>query len=156
MKFTIILVKPRAKLVPFSWLIRWVQMTDYSHMAITIGADVLDSTLKGVAFTHYLAYINKYDIVDRIHIDVEEDIAKTFHTWADSMRFKKYSMIQNVGTIIRLIGITKSNPYGKNEKELVCSELVALFLGRFKGANLSDSDDYDLINAEMLARSLSC
>jgi hypothetical protein len=136
----------------FGWLIEWVQNKNYSHYAIRAGDYVLDSSIKGVHWTKLEDFHKKYKIVKTWSF-LNIDTYPMFY-WSARYSSHPYSIIQNLGYGFKLLGLSIPNPWGNEEKNLNCSELVALWTRDFVHVAIKDSDEYDLIEVEKLLNNL--
>ena len=136
----------------FGWLIQIAQKKNYSHFAISDGTYVLDSTIKGVHWTKVEDFEKKYKITKTWTIPHVE--TEYMPKWSVKYSAMPYSLAQNLGYGLKLLKINVPNPFGKGEKSLNCSELVALFVRDFLNVSIMDSDEYDLIEVEKLLNSL--
>lgn len=144
-------VKPKNHPFPIlSWLIRWQQETDFSHMCMipngTTG--IVDATGDGVRVSSPSEFFEHYTVVKEWWLDVDLSYADYFK-WLGEQRWKEYSMWQNIGYVLKTLLILPKNPFGANEYKLVCSELIALFLKRSYHLDIY-SDEYDLNHTSAL------
>lgn len=156
MKVSIICCKPNTKFPIFSWVIRYVQNTDFSHMAICLDAEekVIDSTIHKVRWQSTYEFRKAYTITKKYLIEIPEGVEDVY-AWSDQYLGRDYSILQNIGLGLRHLKLIASNPFGNDDRLLVCSEICALFIYRFKNIALDDSDNYDLIRASELAEEVS-
>lgn len=151
MSTIIVAVKPKNHPFPlFSWLIRLIQKTDYSHYAIIPEHDqnsVVDSRIDGVKVRDRKEFFEHYTVLKSWH--VKSMHKSKWDAWLGVHLGKKYSMWQNIGFALRFLGIVKSNPFGKGDRELVCSELIAVYLAAVYTLFIF-SDDFDLNRTELL------
>lgn len=130
--------KSRKRLPILSWLIRWIEGTEYSHVRIrwTSSAGV---ELIYEASGNSVKLIGEYardkfpvDIVATYEIPVEDT---EYRSLIKLFRFASvdYGVCQLLGILAaRLCGL-KSNPFARGRGAQVCSELVALFMKEVKG-----------------------
>lgn len=147
-------VKPKGHFFPvISWLIRLVQMTPYSHYSIGYNDGIDDMTVdassNGVRDMLRSTHFTKYHLVNTYKIKLNCQ-PKDFLKWLNKYKGKDYSALQNLGLLLKLIKLFKSNPFGRDSNRLICTELVLLMLEKFKGIGLTDSDNYDLIDTEYI------
>lgn len=144
MKLKILSCKPKNHPFPIlSWMIRYFQKTNYSHNAIQYGSYILDASGSDVSINSSWYFFNKYEVVDLVEIDINANFEQ-FVNWTLLFVNRKYGLMQLVGIALYIMGLTKKVWFGKEDKQLICSELVILLLRDFKGLKVKDSDDYDL------------
>lgn len=126
--------RPKGKILPiYSWLIRAIEGTPYSHVRIrwesTSGVELIyeagGSAVRLIGEQaqdkHPVEVVKHYRF--RITKDQYRNLIKLF-------RFAgvKYSIIQALGIpVSKLLGL-KKNPFAQGRKSQVCSELVGIFL----------------------------
>jgi hypothetical protein len=152
MKILIHQCKPKDHPLPlFSWAIRFFQRSEFSHYAIQFESIVLDASGEDVRFNHLHKFTRKYTIVNTFEMNIETDF-RGFVYWSMQHMNKSYGLIQVFGQMFKILGITKKNKIGSDEKRLTCNELVMLMLRDFKGETLRDTDDYDLFDTDKIIR----
>ena len=152
MKVEILTCSPTYSSFPIaSWLIKYFQKTNYSHFGIKIGSVVLDATGHDVRLNSFIEYSSRYDIISSYEVEIDCDYQGIID-WCSGFLNKKYGYFQLVGLLLIIMGIIKNNPFGKDATNLICNELVVLFLRDFKGLVISDSDNYDLVSTEILVK----
>lgn len=136
-----------------SRLIQKVQGTEYSHFGIIVKGFVLEANHKGTTLSRLEDFrkVNKTLKYWEFDIDVYPEV---FYEWVASILGTKYGYVQNVGYLLMAMKLLESNPFGRNSNRIVCSEVVALFANKFLGADIEDSDQYDLIKTEALLEHL--
>lgn len=147
MKIHIYALRPKKTWYPMivSWIIMWYQKTKYSHMAIgyesiTGNHKVADSRWpNGVSDMLDERFFKKYDTVNWIIIDVPVSDYE-FLEWLEEQEGKTYPFYQLFGQLF----FGKKNTFGGGFTALTCNELPLSLLERFKGLQISDSDNYDL------------
>lgn len=161
MKVEILFCNSNNKLMNFlSGIIRWGQDTKYSHMAIyfpdmpiktkdVFSHVVLDATLPdGVALHTITKFKEKYKIINKKEFFIKENPAEVKGFLMKHIG-KQYSWLGIIGFGMMKLKLVKNNPFGANQKMIVCSELVMMFL---EYCNLckrdSDIDNYDLKTVE--------
>lgn len=147
-------VKPKRHIFPvLSWLIRLFQRTTYSHNAIAVeGKTVIDITSKGMGIRDILDFSCDYVATEddiKIHID---STPEEFMNWIKIYADRPYGFMQLVGLALKVLNVTKFNPFGKEDDRLICSELIILLLARYKGLDVKDSDEYDLNRTWSIAK----
>ena len=138
----------------FALLIKKFQKTNYSHYALfyvneTGSITVCDSTAYGVRRMPEKKFLKKYHIrkTFRCKKDVERGM---FLSWFEKHEGKSYGFRQILGLALKIFHLVKTNPFGKGSKRIICNELIVLFLNRFYGANVKDTDSLDLVETQQL------
>lgn len=132
-----------------SFFIKKFQKTNYCHYAMSYqvpGTDTrryFDSTVSGVASYDKLTFLKKYKLVKTYNCD-KPTVYFELCEFLSAHLGKKYGFKQILGLAGMIIGVLKSNPFGRGAKKIICNELVVLFLNRFYSANVIDSDSLDL------------
>lgn len=134
-----------------SWLIKFFQKTNYSHFGIKVGNVVLDATSRDVRLNSYIDFTSRYDIISTYELDVDSTFEDVIN-WCSIFLNRSYGYFQIVGLLFIILGLTKNNYFGKDATNLICNELVILFLRDFKGLEIKDSDSYDLVSTEILVK----
>lgn len=146
MKVKIVAVEPKILFPVFSWLIRLFQWTKYSHYGVIVETYVIDSTIKGVVWKELKDFRKDYKLIYSWDLELPDgfDIFK----WSARYSAKPYPILQNIGHGLKWIGVLKSNPFGKDEEHINCSELIALLIRDALEVDIGDSDEYDLVYTE--------
>lgn len=146
MKVEFLACRPKNHPFPIlSWAIRYFQKTNYSHNAIKVGNIVYDATGKDVRINASWEFNKRYETVESIEIDTDLEF-NTLVNWMLIYIGRSYGFFQLVGIALRMLGFVKSNPFGRGDKILICSELLILFLAEFSGFEPGDTDEYDLVS----------
>lgn len=107
--------------------------------------EYMDATLKeGVAVKGASKFHDHYDIV--MSWDGIGDVSK-FEDFVKNYEGRKYASEQLFGYIFTQLKIWKNNLLGADDRRIICSELIALWL-KHNGFNINDSDFYDLVETE--------
>lgn len=107
--------------------------------------EYMDATLKdGVSVKGATKFHDHYDIV--ISWDNVGDPEK-FEDFVKMYEGRKYASEQLFGYLFTQLKIWKNNLLGADDRRIVCSELVALWM-KHNNFEIQDSDFYDLIEAE--------
>jgi len=139
MKLTIGFSRPTGKKFPiFSWLIRLVEWTPYSHVylqwynsytktVITYEAGGSSVHFKGKSiFDHSVIVIDEYEI------SIDQTQRKNLMKYCFEKAGTSYGIKQVIGIgyvkFMGLFGKKKSNPFTDGDKTMVCSELVGNIL----------------------------
>lgn len=139
-----------------SWLIMLIQSINYSHYAIEYQSDgddlVLDATSHSFREMSFAQWVKNYKITKTFvfNIDASEaDVRK----WANTHKGKTYGTLQVIGLLFIVCGLIKHNPFGSDNEKLTCNEAALLFLSHFRGLRLEDTDNYDMIDTQILIES---
>lgn len=121
----------------FSWSIRAVENTEYSHVFISWKSDNLDRELvyeasgTSVHFVGKERFLKKAKIVHSYEIHITEEARKKVIQKAIDYAEAPYGIKQVVGILIvkmaRLLGRQIKNPLSDGTATWVCSELIADF-----------------------------
>lgn len=138
--------RPRGFFKPFSWGIRLIERTAYSHVFIKMHSESLDVDLiyqasgTQVNFMGMEHFKNHAKILDEFEIDIDEDTYKKFMRWAVINAGAGYSLKQIFGILLIKIFRLKSNPFANGQCSWVCSELAGFVLKSFTKAALELSE----------------
>lgn len=153
--------KPKNWFEPFSWLIRLVYLSPFSHAYIRIQLDVLDENIVFQASGLVVNFIGEslFDSKEDVYKEFTFPInnKKAFLQFAINQLGKPYSISGVLGMglvrIGQLIGVKINNPFQYDQTSDFCSELVAYILENYDGvkietpvANLSPADLYKIIS----------
>jgi uncharacterized protein YycO len=118
-------------------LIRFFTFSKWSHVAIELGDNVIDSTFsKGVAVSSKESFYKRYDYIETIEVEVDKELSTTF-------------LINQIGKPYdwsALIALPLRNSW-QNPDAWFCSELVAKTLamgGKYFKAKASRITPEDL------------
>tara|TARA_R110001599_G_scaffold21922_2_gene81659 strand:- start:9864 stop:10283 length:420 start_codon:yes stop_codon:yes gene_type:complete len=123
------------------------QKTNFSHMVIYyVHPDsremVLDASGMSVRVQEYKMFLKNNTIVKKIQM---ESVGKfDFCGFYIPLLGRSYDFKSIIGLAFKSLGLKRSNKIGRNRTKLICSELVALYLERFYGVEIVDSDNYGL------------
>lgn len=149
-KIKIVFTRPDKSYQPFpifSWLIRLVEWTKYSHVAIIFKSNSLDRELVYQASglkVHFIGgkmFRNQVEILHSYDINIsDKQYKKTLQSSVDKIQ-KPYGIKQMFGylwvILARKFGKSVNNPFKDGDYSYVCSELVAeaipLLNKQFKG-----------------------
>lgn len=152
MKVKVYGLRPRNMWFPIlSWGIRWIQDKPYSHIGFKVEevtSQVMDMTSKGCHLNNDRQFFEHYEAVIEWTLDLPITYNQ-FWLFYGKQANKEYAYWQNVGYLLRALGLMKCNPLGDGDRKLVCSELCAIFLKEF-GIDIGDCDNYDLVQIELL------
>lgn len=152
MKVTIYQCSPTYHIFPLvSWLIKCFQKTNYSHYAIGFDSIVVDATGENVLPHLKFEFFTRYKIINSFTVDTDADFKQLIY-WSLVHVKKEYGFMQIFGLLLMSLGWIKNNPFGKDEKKLICNELILYFLQEFCGAEFKDTDSFDLVKTEAIIR----
>jgi ABC-type uncharacterized transport system permease subunit len=135
--------RPRAFLKPFSWAIRLVEKTPYSHVYIrsyseTLGVDLIyQASGAQVNFMGLDIFKSHVVIVKEFSIDIPDEKYKEFMRWAIINSGAPYSIKQPLGILLIKLFNLKRNPLQNGRAAWICSELVAFVLSAFLGVDIN-------------------
>lgn len=135
---------------PFSWIIRLIEWTPYSHVYIRSRADSLGVDLvyqaSGVQvnFVGISHFKDQETSVYEFEVDVTDDKYRDFMRWAIVNAGAPYSLKQALGILLLKLFNLRKNPLSDGRKSWVCSELAGFFLVSFVGVSIKD-DELDVI-----------
>lgn len=146
--------RPKSKFVPFSWAIRKVLNTPFSHVEIKFKADSFDRVLiyqaSGLAvnFMEETRFLEGHEICAEFSIEIsDETYIKTVQFAIDNSGVP-YGISQIFGILyvkaLALFGKRVKNPFANGSSNYVCSELVAEILKEI--ICLDVEDDLDTIS----------
>lgn len=133
-----------------SWLIKWIQKTNYSHYAIQFNSVIIDATGHDVLPHTPYSFFKRYRVEKTFILEVEDLNFEQAIYWALPYLKRKYGFLQVFGLMLMSLGLIKNNPWGKNSEHLICNELIVLFISAYKDFQSDDSDNYDLNKTEKL------
>ena len=131
-----------SSLAVFSWLIRKVQNTPYSHVRLrwinTTGRDVIyEASRTEVHFIGELAQPNhKVDILGVFSVELTGEQYRELVDLCMRYAGTKYGIKQILGIALVSLLRLKKNPFSDGTRSQVCSELVGRFLEEVVGLQL--------------------
>ena len=146
-------VKYIGKFGPLAKLIMWIQKTDYSHYCMEYESEsrnkmILDSTMHGVRESWSEIFFKSYKIIGTYEIKLLTNRRGLLHK-VQRHQGKSYGFLQIMGLLLRMC-FDISNPFGGNDKRLICNELILVLLRDINGLTIDDSDNYDLNDTEIV------
>ena len=138
-----LLCKSTLKFRPLADAIDYLQDVDASHIAIKLGPWIIDATSKRVKLSLYRDWVKDYKIVDKVTSTFKTDL-ESFLFWYMKYKGIKYGYLQIIGILFIILGIIKNNPFGRDNKALICGELALLYIRDHDKIDLEDLDNYDL------------
>jgi len=142
--------RPKGFLKPFSWAIRLVERTPYSHVYVRSHSESLDVDLiyqaSGVQvnFMGLEVFRAHALILSEFEVEVPDDKHKEFMRWAIVNAGTPYSMKQPLGILLIKLFNLERNPLQNGRTAWVCSEIVAFILSTFAGV------DFDMRKLETI------
>lgn len=140
MQITIGFSRPQAWFVPFSWLIRLVQRTPYSHVYIQFHSSTLDRDIIYQASGKYVNCIgvSRFNtietITDTFVLDVDQDSYKSMIQYCIDALGAPYDVEGIIGLapvlFMRLFGKKINNPLDDSSDEF-CSKMIDTLLAKF-------------------------
>lgn len=151
--------RPKRKFLPlFSWLVRLVERTPYSHVRITwtsSSGEPLIYEASGASVRLIGRYASKSHEVEVLESYTFNLDATQYKRLIGLFRFAgvRYGTLQIIGiALARWLKLSK-NPLSKGSKQQVCSELVAYFLSDVLGLPMREAD-YDLVGPRAIKEKL--
>lgn len=121
--------------ISLSSLIRLVERTPYSHVAIKVHSDKLDRSLiyqangHGVWFIGEPAFLEKNIIIDEFVFDITEEQKTSLLQFAIDNSGKSYGLLHLLGIgyqyLTAMFGNRMPNPFKDGSQSYICVELVA-------------------------------
>lgn len=130
--FFVVLVKPKKRFVPFSWIIRLFQGgTDYSHCAfefkISNKTMFYEAKQPEVSLRNEYYFNKQYNVVKKYKITVTREKYKDIRQMVMLYAGSPYPILENIALAFSKWFGLKDNFY-KDERYKKCSELLANFL----------------------------
>lgn len=133
-KVYIVFSRPRKRFAWFSWLIRAVEGTKYSHVSLAWVVPnasvkiVVEAGGQKVRFFNYDLWSARNETVHELPMFVTKKEFAALQRWALTLVGTDYGVLQLLGIgLVRLFGLRK-NPFANGRKSQVCAELVGQFL----------------------------
>lgn len=145
-RFTIGFSRPTGFFNPFSWAIRAVERTSYSHVYIRTTAESISEDLiyqasgTRINFMGIEAFHSHAKTVVEYEFQISDDSYKAYLKWAVSNCGRPYGLKNIIGILLARIFKLKINPFGDGESRQYCAELAARALNDFIGAKISESE----------------
>lgn len=137
--------RPRAFFKPFSWAIRLVERTPYSHVYIRSRAERLGVDLIYQASGLQVNFMGLEHFKEQAHIVAEfeaslpEEKHDEFMRWAIINSGANYSTKQVLGILLIKLFNLKRNPFSNGRIAWVCSELVGFILSSFFNIKIDEN-----------------
>jgi hypothetical protein len=139
--------KPKNKFLPiFSWAIRLVEWTPYSHVFVRIKSESLSTTLIYQASGTQVNFMGLKHFEDAAHIikEFEFDISDAHYLemlrWAVQEAGAPYGLKAVLGIFLVKCFNLKRNPFSDKNKTWFCSELAGKVLRDFIGVYLKEDE----------------
>lgn len=149
--------KPKNTFFPiFSYLIRWVQGTEYSHCYIRWYSRSLDEDMyyhaKGVSvnFMASEVFLDKNRDVEVFPIEVTDDQKRDIVKWCVNNAGKSYDLLGVFGVgyvlFMKKFGKKVVNPFRNGKASMYCLEQVAYLMKDALQLDISDIESMDLLD----------
>ena len=127
----------------FSWVIRWFQKTEYSHVRLCwLGAAgsvpvIYEASGSNIKFIGPVAASeNKVEVIREYVFRIEKEDYKRLVILCMTYASVEYGKIQILGMALAYMFDLKKNPFSVGRKSQVCSEVVGVFLSEILGWKL--------------------
>ena len=127
--------KPKNKILPvFSWLIRAVYRTNYSHVYVAWYSKkhdidmIYEASFSGVRFIAGQNFYKNAETVKSYCVFMSENRFNSMMRFCMRHAGTKYGTLEAIGMGIADIFGLKKNPFAKGKKRMVCSELIGRIL----------------------------
>lgn len=134
-RLTILFTKSKKRLPLFSWLIRLIWDTEYSHTALVFHSKSYNRNLiyhassVGLNFSSERVFNDQHEVVYSQEIEVSEEAYRNIIIQSIDLAGLKYGFLQSIGIglayLASKLGLPKSNPFADGRDKWVCSEWVA-------------------------------
>lgn len=158
----IVFTKSKKKLPLFSWLIRLIWGTEYSHTAMIFYSSKYDKYLvyhasaAGLNFMSKEVFDKEHEIVFQKPLEVPEEVHDNIVSNCIDRSGYSYGLLQGIGVglvyLLNKVGITISNPFSDGRSSWICSEWIAYVMSIiYEGYDpdletVSPKEIYDLVN----------
>ena len=140
------------KKVPlFSWIIRVVEQTPYSHCYLEWYSPKFDEFLRyeasgtSVHFSGEISWKHKAEAVEKYEVEISEECYQKMIKWCIRHADLPYGMKQVVGiAVVKIAGAFGRkirNPFASGNKTWVCSELVGFIIEEVVGEDVDEDLD---------------
>lgn len=162
---TIYFAKNTGKFVPLSWLIRWFQKSDYSHIILKFRSDSLDRDLyydasgQGLNFKNQHEVFSHYEITDSFALEMTREQNILSLQWCiDNLHIKygyaqiAYLALERVG---KKLGIKVPFFVKNRRKRMICNEVGYYLLKDVLGDEIEinpDATDLNWLYAYLVKR----
>lgn len=133
--------KPKAWFSPFSWLIRFVERTPYSHVYIRFFSDtfarniVYQASGRAVNFMGWNLFISKEYSIEEFELSIEDDSHRAMMQYCIDEAGVPYGVLSIFGIGYRLfmglLNKTVGNPFPSGDASFFCSKLAENIINKF-------------------------
>lgn len=150
--FYVVLVKPKAKFVPFSWIIRLFQGTKYSHCEFNFNISnrnmYYGAVKPSVRLSNEHYFLEKYEIIKKFSITLEDELFGEIRAMVMEYSNSPYPVLETICLgISKLFGLKKN--FYCDSRYLKCSELLVRFLSKVadikRDPEMTDVRDVDMV-----------
>ncbi|OQB05781.1 MAG: hypothetical protein BWY19_00806 [bacterium ADurb.Bin212] len=133
-EFFVVLVKPKKKFVPFSWIIRLFQgWTKYSHCAFEFSISnhrmFYEAKQPEVSLRNEYFFKKQYEVIKRYKITVSEEKYRDIRDMVMLYSGSPYPVLENIALAFSK-WLRLENNFYSDDKFMKCSELLANFLNK--------------------------
>jgi hypothetical protein len=134
--------RPKKFLKPFSWAIRLIERTPYSHVYIrsrseNLGVDIVyQASGLQVNFMGLQRFRDHAVTLAEFEFEMPDEMYKNFMRWAITNSGADYSMKQPLGILLIKLFNLRDNPFANGRSAWVCSELVGFVFDAFLGVKI--------------------
>ena len=144
MKVTVIESRPKSLWWKwFALAIMMFEKTNYSHYALRIGHTIVHVTGKGIEEESLEDFDSHYRTMEEYWMPVDIQ-TEQLTEWARKYSDRKYGIWQVIGLALKRLGITKNNVFKNARENLICSELVLMFMQDFMSIKTPSMDELGL------------
>jgi len=139
--------RPTSWFAPFSWIIRLVQWTPYSHVYVSFYSSKYERRLVYQASSLFVnffgpkTFVKKELVVREFSLSISDETYKKFMQFAIDEAGDPYDILSIIGIgvvlLMGLFGKKISNPFGKRAGTFFCSKLVGDILIEIIGAHIA-------------------
>lgn len=145
-RFIIGFSRPRGFFKPYSWAIRAIERTPYSHVYLktrseSLGLDLIyQASGVQVNFMGLSNFLTHAEPLFEFEVEADDEAYKAFMKWAVTNAGAPYSAKQVLGILLIKLFNLKKNPLSNKRSAWVCSELVGHVLGTFTKTEMGAAD----------------
>lgn len=141
--------RPKSWFNPFSWLIRLVECTSYSHVYIRFSIEdknvVFQASGLLVNFIQWENFLKKESLIKEFKLEILDESRKKLIDYAFNELGTPYSIKEILGLVIvliyRLFNKKITNPFADQEKSFFCSELAECVIANFVDSSINLDPD---------------
>ncbi|WP_152619486.1 C40 family peptidase [Cohnella kolymensis] len=131
---------------PFSWLIRWLTRSEYSHCAIYLTEKKI---IEADALKRVKISKNRYHDCPSVDLCLNDNEKVRLVEYLINQIGKPYDYKQIAGLFLRLIGLSKKQNLWDSVNSVICSELIDRGYGSIGRDLLPDRLDGDCTPADL-------